>query len=130
MSEDLDQLAALERAEARLDAHARQRSQWRARRARWRAIRAWMLALVIVPAAGAAGFVAVLEAAGGDLGAWSSASAAALVVGAFVGPAALAGRFARSLGRYEALALALCTLLIEVTLVFGAAFVALGYGPR
>jgi hypothetical protein len=81
-------------------------------------------------AAAAAGFVAVLKAAGGDLGAWSSASAAALVVGAFVGPAALSGWFARSLGRYEAFALALCAPSIELALVFGLAFIALGYGPR
>ena len=85
---------------------------------------------MIVPAAAAAGFVTVLEAAGGDLGAWSSASATALVVAAFVGPAALSGSLARSLGRYEAIALALSTLLIEVALVFGVAFLALGYGPR
>src|SRR5215211_7212492 len=89
MSEELDRFAALERAETRLDAHARQRSQWRARRARWRAIRAWVLALLVVPAAAAAGFVGVLETAGGDLGAWSPASATALVMGAFLGPAAL-----------------------------------------
>jgi fatty acid desaturase len=130
MSEELDRFAALERAETRLDAHARQRSQWRARRARWRAIRAWVLALLIVPAAAAAGFVAVLETAGGDLGAWSSASATALIIGAFLGPAALSAWFARSLGRYEAFALALCALSVEVALVFGVAFLALGYGPR
>jgi len=130
MSEELDQFTALERAETRLEAHARQRSQWRARRARRRAIRAWLLALLIVPAVAAAGFVAALEAAGGDLGGWSSASAAALVFGAFVAPAALSGWFARSLGRYEAFALALCTLSIAVALVFGVAFLALGYGPR
>jgi hypothetical protein len=130
VSEELDRFAALERAERRLDVHARQRSEWRARRVRRRAIRAWVLALLIVPAAAAAGFVAVLEAAGGDLGAWPSASAAALVIGAFLGPAALSGWFARSLRRYEAFALALCSLSIEVTLVFGVAFVALGYGPR
>jgi hypothetical protein len=46
------------------------------------------------------------------------------------GPAALSGWFARSLGRYKALALALSTLLLEVALVFGVAFLALGYGPR
>jgi fatty acid desaturase len=130
VSEGLDTFAAVERAEARLDAHARERSQWRVRRARWRAIRAWVLALVIVPAAGAAGFVAVLEAAGGDLGSWSSASAAAVVAGAFVGPAALSGWLGRSLGRYEASALAVCTVGVQVALVFGIAFVTLGYGPR
>ena len=130
MAEEPDPLAALERAETRLDAHARERGEWRARRARVRAIRAWVLALLVLPAAGAAGFVAVLEGAGGDLGAWSSGAATAFVIGAFVGPAALSGWFARSLGRYEAFALALCTLLLEVALVFGIAFVELGYGPR
>jgi hypothetical protein len=130
VSDSLDQFAALDRAEARLDAHARQRSQWRVRHARWRAIRAWVLALLIVPAAGAAGFVAVLEAAGGDLGSWSSASAAALVVGAFVVPAVLSGLLGRSRGRYEAFALAVCTVAVQTALVFGVAFVTLGYGPR
>jgi cation transport ATPase len=129
VTEELDRIAALERAETRLDAHARQRSLWRARRARRRALRAWLLALLIVPAAAAAGFVTVLETAGGDLGAWTSASAAALVIGALLGPAALSGWLARSLGRYQASALALITLLIEVTFVFGVAFLALGYGP-
>jgi hypothetical protein len=130
VSEDLDQFAALERAEARLDAHARQRGRWRTRRARWRVIRAWLLALVILPAAAAAGFVAVVEAAGGDLETWSSASAVAFVAGAFVGPALLSGWFARSRGRYEALALAVCTFGVQVALVFGLAFGTLGYGPR
>ena len=53
--------------------------------------------------------------------------AAALVVGALVGPAALSGRLARSLGRYEAFALALCAPLVELALVFGLALLALGY---
>ena len=60
---------------------------------RWRAIRAWVLALLVLPAAGAAGFVVVLETAGGDLGRWSPAAAVALVVVAFVGPAALSGAY-------------------------------------
>jgi cation transport ATPase len=128
--EDADQLAALERAETRLDAHARQRSRWRARRAQWRTIRAWVLALLILPAAGAAGFVAVLQAAGHDLRSWSSAAAAALIAVALIGPAALSGWFARAPGRYQALALSLCTGLMEIRLVFGVAFLALGYGPR
>jgi hypothetical protein len=130
VSEDLDQFAALERAEERLEAHARQRGRWRTRRARWRVIRAWLLALVIVPAAGAAGFVAVVESAGGDFGHWSSSAAAAFVAGAFVVPAALSAWLARSRGRYEALALGTCTFCVQVGLVFGVAFVTLGFGPR
>jgi hypothetical protein len=74
--------------------------------------------------------VRMLEAAGGDLGAWSSASATALVIGAFVGPAALSGWFARSPGRYEAFALALCAPSIELALVSGLAFLAFGYGDK
>jgi hypothetical protein len=130
VSHDQDRFAALERAQTRLDAHAQQRSQWRARRARWRAIRAWVLALVILPAAAAAGFVAVLDAAGGDLRAWSSAEAVVFVVGALVAPAAVCAWFARVLGRYPAAGLAVCTMLIEIALVFGVGFVALGHGPR
>jgi hypothetical protein len=49
---------------------------------------------------------------------------------ALIGPAALSGWFARVLGRYQALALSLCTGLMEITLVFGVAFLALGDGPR
>jgi fatty acid desaturase len=125
-----DRFAAIERAETRLEAHARQRGEWRERRARWRAIRAWVLALLVLPAGAAAGFVVVLEMAGGDLGRWSPPAAAAFVVVAFVGPAALSGAFGRVLGRWEAFAVAACTLLIEIALVCGVAFVALGYGPR
>jgi hypothetical protein len=125
-----DPFAALERAETRLEAHARQRGEWRARRARWRAIRAWVLALLVLPAAGAAGFVVVVETAGGDLGRWSPATAVAFVVVALVGPAAVSGAFAPVLGRWEAFAVAACTLLIEIALVFAVAFVALGYGPH
>jgi hypothetical protein len=125
-----DPFAALERAGTRLEVHARQRGEWRARRLRWRAIRAWVLALVVLPVAGAAGFVIVLEAAGGDLGRWSRPVAAAFMVSAFAGPTVLSGVFARVLGRWEAFAVAACTLLIEIALVFGIAFVGLGYGPR
>jgi hypothetical protein len=89
-----------------------------------------VLALLVLPAAGAAGFVVILESARGDLGRWSPAAAAAFVVAAFVGPAALSGWCARLLGRWTAVGLAGCTLLTEVALVFGVAFVALGYGPR
>jgi hypothetical protein len=125
-----DRFAALERAETRLEAHARQRREWRARRARWRMIRSWVLGLLVLPAAGAAGFVVVVETAGGDFGRWSPGAATAFVLAAFVGPAALSGASGRALGRWEALALAVCTLLIELALVFGVAFVGLGYGPR
>jgi hypothetical protein len=123
-----DRFAALERAETRLDAHARQRGEWRARRARRRVIRAWVLRLFVLPAAGAAGFVVVLEAVGGDFGRWPRGAATAFLLAAFAGPAALCGASARELGRWEALALAACTLAIELALVFGVAFVGLATG--
>ena len=129
LSED-DPFAALERAETRLEAHARQRGEWRQRRARWRTIRAWGLGLLVLPAAGAAGFVVVLETAGGDLGGWSPRAATAFVIAAFVGPAVLAGAFARVLGRWWAFVVAVYAVLIEIVLVFAVAFVGLGYGPR
>jgi hypothetical protein len=44
-----------------------------------------------------------------------------------VGPAALSGWFARSLGHQEAFARALRAPSIELALVFGLAFLALGY---
>lgn len=89
-----------------------------------------MLGLLVLPAAGAAGFVVVLETVGGDLGRWPRGAATAFLLAAFAGPAALSGASARKLGRWEALALAACTLSIELALVFGVAFVGLGYGPQ
>ena len=89
-----------------------------------------MLGLFVLPAAGAAGFVVVLETAGGDFGRWSRGAATDLLLAAFAGPAALSRASARALGRCEALALAACTLLMELALVFGVAFVGLGYGPH
>jgi fatty acid desaturase len=128
--DETDRIAASERAEARIDEHARQRDAWRVRRARWRVFRAWALALVVLPAAGAAALIAVLESSGGDLAGWSRGAAIAVLAAAFAVPAVLSAAGAWVLGRWAALGLAVCTVLVEVALVFGVGFVALGYGPE
>ncbi len=129
-SDETDRIAASERAEARIDEHARERDAWRVRRARWRAFRAWALALVVLPAAGAVALIAVLESAGGDLGSWSRGAAIAVIVAAFAVPAALAVAGAWALGRWAALGLGVCCVLVEIALVFGVGFAVLHYGPR
>jgi uncharacterized membrane protein YukC len=120
--DETNRIAASERAEARIDEHARQRDAWRVRRARWRVFRAWALALVVLPAVGAAALVAVLESSRG--------AAIAVLAAAFAVPAVLSAAGAWVLGRWAALGLAVCTVLVEVALVFGVGFVALGYGPE
>jgi hypothetical protein len=127
MDRDLD---AVEAAELRLEARSRARRDELARRARRRRIRLWILGPVVLPALGAAGLVWALEREGGDLGGWPAWRAALLLVGAFVLPAAITAWLARRRGPLEAIAWALATVCIEVVLVFGVGFLALGYGPE
>jgi hypothetical protein len=118
----------VERAEARLD----QRAQERATRRRWRrrsaAVVRWF-ALLALPAIGSAALTTIIEAAGGDLGGWSEARAAAVVLGAFVLPALLAAWVWRRRGVVSAAAAALAVLFVTIGLTFGVAFTLLGYGP-
>jgi cytochrome bd-type quinol oxidase subunit 2 len=87
----------------------------------------WLLGAVVLPAIGAAAVVAVVE--GVDLDAWESWQAAALLAALFVVPAAAAAVVARSFGVVEALAWALACAGIQLALVFGVGFLALGLGP-
>src|SRR4051795_11205095 len=124
---DLD---AAEAAELRLEARSRQRRDELARRARRGRIRLWLLAPLILPAAGAAALVWALERVGGDFGGWPAWRIAAVLVGAFLVPALLAAWLARRRGVLEAIAWALACACIEVVLVFGVGFLLLDYGPR
>ena len=84
----------------------------------------------VVPGARGAALLVLVEREGGDrLGAGPQAQAAALVAAAFVVPALLSGWFARRHGVVEALAWAFVCLGVQLALVVGVGFVALGSGP-
>ena len=126
LERDLD---AVEAAELRLEARSRERRDELARRARRRRIRLWLLGPLLLPALGAAGLVWALEREGGDFGGWPAWRTAVVLVGAFVVPAVITAWLARRRGVLEAIAWAVATVCIEVVLVFGVGFLALGYGP-
>jgi len=119
----------VEQAEERLEQRAGQRTAARARRLRRARLARWT-ARLLLPLVAAVALVAVFEAEGGDLGGWEPSAAAALLVGAFLGPALLAGWLARGNGPVEAAAWAVGTAGLQGALVFGVAFTLLGYGPR
>ncbi len=118
----------VERAEARLDQRAQERAVRRRWRRRWAAFVRWA-ALLALPAGGSAALTAIVEAAGGDLGGWSEAQAAAVVLAAFLLPAVLAAWLWRRRGVVSAVAAALGVLFATIGLTFGVAFTLLGYGP-
>jgi len=118
----------VERAEARLDQRAQERERRRRWRRRWAALVRWS-AVLTLPAIGSAAFTAIVEAAGGDLGGWSEAQAAAVVLAALLWPALLAAWIWRRRGVVAAVAAALAVLFATVGLTFGVAFTVLGYGP-
>jgi hypothetical protein len=126
LERDLD---AVEAAELRLEARSRERRDELARRARRRRIRLWLLGPLVLPGLGAAGLVWALEREGGDFGGWPAWQTAVVLVGAFVVPALITAWLARRRGVLEAIAWAVATVCIEVVLVFGVGFLALGYGP-
>jgi hypothetical protein len=100
-----------------------------AKRSRRESIFLWLLAPLGLPAAGAAAGIAVLDAAGGDLAGWSTASVVLVALAVFGVPAAVTVWLARRRGRVEPFAWAAMTLAAEVALVFWVGLVALGYGP-
>jgi hypothetical protein len=120
---------AIERAEERLAAHSVERRQQLERRERRRRVLPWLLAPLIFPAAGAAVLLAVLEGAGGDFGAWPVWRAVVVVAAGFAVPAALSAWVARRAGVAEAIAWALVCVSVQVALVVGVGFLALGLGP-
>ena len=95
------------------------RVQW------WR----WLLAGVALPIVGAAAVVALIEGAGGDFGSWETWQAVAALAAAVVVPAGVSVWLVRRSGVLQAGAWALVCAGLQVALVFGVGFVALGLGP-
>jgi hypothetical protein len=89
-----------------------------------------LIAPLLLAAAGAAIVVALLEVAGGDFSDWDTWQAIAAPVAAFVVPALLSGWLSRRLGAVEAVLRAIACVAVQVALVFGIGFLALGYGPE
>jgi hypothetical protein len=118
-----------EATEQRLVARSEERRTALERRARRRRWRPWLLAPLVLPALGAAALLALIEGEGGDLGGWSTPQAVAVVATSFAVPAALAGWFARRKGVVEAVAWAVVCVAVQVALVVGVGFLALGLGP-
>ncbi len=118
-----------EATEERLAARSDERRGKLARRDRRRGVLPWLLAPLLFPALGAAALVAVVESEGGDLAGWSTGQAAGVVAAAFVIPAVLSWWFARRQGVFEAILWAVACVGVELALVVGVGFVALGLGP-
>jgi hypothetical protein len=110
---------AVDHAEERLQTRAAARQRAADRRRRRRGWVVWALR-ALLPLAGAAGALAVLE------GSRRSAGVLAAIV---LVPAVVAGALARRDGALEALLWALVTLAAEIALVFAVGLVALGLGP-
>jgi hypothetical protein len=87
----------------------------------------WLLAPLVLPALGAVAVVAVVE--GVDLDSWPVWQVAVVLGALVVIPAALSAFAARRFGVAEAIAWALACVGVELALVFGVAFLALGLGP-
>src|SRR3954453_23011538 len=88
---------------------------------------AWLLGPVVLPALGAGGVAALVENA--TLDGVPQGRAAAALGAAVVVPALAAAWVARRGGLVEAILWALACVGVEVALVFGVGFLALGLGP-
>jgi hypothetical protein len=84
---------------------------------------------VLLATAGAAALVALLEAAGGDFGAWPTWQAIAVPAAAFAVPALLSAAVTWRYGWFQALLWAVVCAAVQFALVLGVGFLALGYGP-
>ena len=118
-----------ERAEERLAARADARQQRERRRAQRIEVLSWLAVTALLPLAGAAIVALVVEREGGDLRDWSDVAAAAFLAAAFLVPALVAAWLRRRDGWILAVAVGCGTLAVQVALVFGVAFAALGLGP-
>jgi hypothetical protein len=87
----------------------------------------WLLGPIVLPAVGAAVVVALSE--GAELDSWEVWQAAAALIAAFVVPAFLAGWAGLRDGVMAAGLWALACIGVQVALVFGVGFLALGLGP-
>jgi cation transport ATPase len=117
-------------AKTRIAARNRERERQAEKRARRERILLWVCAPLLLPAAGAAAGLVVLDNAGGDLSGWSGGSVALVTAAVFGLPAALSAWLARRRGRIEPLGWAAITLLAEIALVFWVGLIALDLGPR
>jgi hypothetical protein len=108
-------------ARTRIEARNRERERRAARRDRRERILLWLLAPLILPAAGAAAAIAVLESGDGRAG---------LALAALGVPPLLSAFLARHRGRLELVAWPLITVAAELALVFWVGLVGLGYGPE
>ena len=87
----------------------------------------WLIGALVLPALGAAAVVALVE--GVDLASWAEWQAAAAIGALFAVPAVLSAVVARRFGAVEALAWAFACAGVQLALVFGVGFLALGLGP-
>jgi hypothetical protein len=90
----------------------------------------WLLAGLVLPAVGAAATVALVEGAGGDFGSWETWQAVAACAACAVVPAVVAAWVVRHDGWADALLWAVVCVGVQVALVFGVGFLALGFGPE
>jgi len=118
-----------EATEERLVARSDERRSRLARRDRRRRLLPWLLAPVVFPALGAVAVLVVIEQAGGDFADWSTREAAAALVALFLVPAIASAWVARRLGWVEAIAWAFASVGVQLALVVGVGFLALGLGP-
>jgi hypothetical protein len=88
-----------------------------------------LFAAVVLALLGAAAVIVVVESAGGDLSSWPLWQAIAVPAALFVVPAVVSAWVARRQGVAEAVLWALVCAAVQVALVFGVGFLALGYGP-
>jgi hypothetical protein len=100
------------------DADASGRQWWR-----------WLLAGAVLPLLGAAAVVGMMQAAGGDLGDWETWQAVAALAAALIVPVGLSVWVVRRSGVLQSIAWAVVCAGLQVALVFGVGFVALGLGP-
>jgi hypothetical protein len=107
----------VERAEGRLDARGAERETKRRRRDRRRAVLPFLLCPLVLPAAGAAALIWLIDAEGGDLAGWSATQTIAAFAAAFVVPAALSAWVARHGGWIEAILWTAVTLAAEVAML-------------
>jgi hypothetical protein len=84
---------------------------------------------IVLALVGAAAAVVVIETAGGDLSAWPPWQTVAVPAALFAVPALLLAWVARRHGVVEAVLWALACAGLQVALVLGVGFLALGYGP-
>ena len=118
-----------EATEARLDERSAARRGELVRRDRRRRWLPWLLCPLILPAAGAAVFLYVLDSAGGDFRGWTTWHVLAVIAGCLLVPAALSAWVGRRNGVLEAIAWALACAAVEFALVMGVGLLALGLGP-